>query len=304
MEERPDVQPSRESLEELGVFFEAVPAGAWDNIAGMANEKNLIDSTIVLPLQFPEVATKHGVASPRAILLFGPPGTGKTFFAKGIAGRLAWSFAEISPSLLLGEGLEKQAVKLKELFERFLTLTRSVIFFDEFEELALRPDTASEREKLVSSEMLRQIPRLRMSRDLLLICATNNIRLLNPALLRPGRFDFVLPVGPVDQESRNAIFRMYLSRMNAGEVDLSIVSARTPYYTPADIQAVCSHAAQAAFEKEIAEGVEHKVLTQDLLEAMQTHHPTTTPEQLEEFREDIRRFCRADYCAQLLEPRK
>ena len=302
MEEQPDVQTGRESLEDLGVYFETVPSGTWDDIAGMTNEKNLIESTIVLPLRYPEVAIKHGVAPPKAILLFGPPGTGKTFFAKGIAGRLSWSFLEISPSVLIGEGLEKRALKLKELFERFMGITRAVIFFDEFEELALRPDTASEREKLVSSEMLRQIPRLRAARELLLICATNNIKLLNPALLRPGRFDFVLPVGPLDVESRKAIFQMYLSRMNAGEVDLPLVSARTRYYTPADIQAVCSHAAQAAFEKEIAEGVEHKVLTQDLLQAMDTHHPTTTPEQLQEFREDIQRFCRADYCALLLEP--
>ena len=303
VQEQPDNQfDGRESLETLGVDFEAVPSSAWDNIAGMTNEKNLIEKTIVLPLQHPEVAIKHGVVPPKAILLFGPPGTGKTFFAKGIAGRLKWSFVEISPSLLLGEGLEKQALQLKELFERFLGITRSVIFFDEFEELALKPDTASEREKLLSSEMLRQIPRLRGARELLLICATNNIRLLNPALLRPGRFDFVLPVGPLDAESRRAIFQMYLGSMNAGEVDISLVSARTRYYTPADIQAVCSHAAQSAFEKEIAEGVEHKVLTQDLLQAMETHQPATTPELLQEFREDIRRFCRADYCALLLEP--
>ncbi len=300
--EQPVAQSGRDSLEDLGVYFESVPPEAWDNIAGMTNEKKLIDSTIVLPLRHPGVAVKHGVAPPKAILLFGPPGTGKTFFAKGIAGRLGWSFIEVSPSSLRGEGLEKQALKLKGLFERLVGITRAVIFFDEFEELALRPDAASEHEKMVSSEMLRQIPRLRAAQEVLLICATNNIRLLNPALLRPGRFDYVLPIGPLDVESRNAIFQMYLGRMNVGEVDLSLVSSRTRYYTPADIQAVCTQAAQAAFQKESAEGVEQKIRTEDLRQAIEAHRPTTTPEQLKEFTEDILRFCRADYCALLLEP--
>ena len=288
-------------LEDFGIYLESVPAEVWDQIAGMTNEKQLIDSTIVLPLQHPRVAIKHGVVPPKAILLFGPPGTGKTFFAKGIAGRLRWSFIEVSPSDLLGEGLDKLALKLKGLFERLLTITRAVVFLDEFEQLALLPDAASEREKLVSSEMLRQIPRFREGRELLLICATNNIRMLNPALLRLGRFDYILPVGHMDLESRKAIFQTYLSRMNIGDMNLELVSAKALYYTPADIQAVCSQAAQAAFEKEIAGGSEYKVQTEDLLRAIETHRPTATPEQLKEFKDDIMRFCRAEYCALLLD---
>ncbi len=293
---------ARANLEQLGLYFEKVSADAWGKIAGMANEKNLIDTTIVLPLRHPSIAAKHGVASPKAILIFGPPGTGKTFFARGIAGRLDWDFTEVSPSALLGEGVEKQPLKLKELFDGLVRINRTVIFLDEFEELALRADVASEREKMISSEMLRQIPRLQAVQEILLICATNNIRLLNPALLRPGRFDYILPVGPLDAESRVAIFRTYLGRMNVGEVNLSLISAKTPYYTPADIQALCVRVAQAAFEKEVVDGKEHRVTTEDLLQAIDTHRPTTSHEQLQEFREDIKRFCRAEHCALLLEP--
>ncbi len=301
MSEQPVAQPDRDSLEELGVYSESISPEVWDSIAGMRHEKELIETTIVLPLQYPEIAIKHGVTPPKAILLFGPPGTGKTFFAKGIAGRLGWFFIEVSPNSLRGEGLEKQALKLKLLFERLLGINRAIMFLDEFEELGLRPDVASEHERIVSSEMLRQMPRLRAAQEVLLICATNNIRLLNPALLRPGRFDFLLPVGPLDSESREAIFQMYLSRMNVGEVDLLLVSSKTRFYTPADIQVVCSQAAQMAFEKEVREGAEQKVRTEDLLQAIEAHRPTATPEQLKEFREDILRFCRADYCALLLE---
>lgn len=286
-------------LEDRGIYFENIAPQEWDNIAGMANEKKLIDSTIVLPLQYPEAAVKHGVIPPKAILLFGPPGTGKTSFAKAIAGRLEWVFVEVSPSSLLIEGFEKQALKLKELFERLAAIARAVIFFDEFEELALRPDKASEHEKMLSSEMLRQIPRLRGTREVLLICATNNIRLLNPALLRPGRFDYILPIGPLDAASRMAIFKMYLGRMSAGEIDLSLITSKTPHYTPADIQEVCAQAARTVFQKEIAESAEQKVQTMDLLLAIERHRPAATQEQLNGFNEDIQRFCRADYCSLL-----
>ncbi len=300
-----DQEPNKsglDKLEEMGIISESVPPEAWDNIAGLTNEKALIEGSIVLPLQHPDLAIKHGVATPRAILLFGPPGTGKTFFAKGIAGRLKWSFIEVSPSSLIDEGIEKQALKLKQLFEIAVGVKRAVIFFDEFEELALRPDTGSEREKLVSSEMLRQIPRLKEATELLLICATNNIRLLNPALLRPGRFDYILPIGPLDAESRRAIFRMYLGRMNAGVIDLDTVSAKSRYYTAADIQTVCERAALAAFQREIERAADQKVSTQDLLQAIETHRPTTDPDKLQEFKEDIMRFCRAEHCPLLLEP--
>ncbi len=293
------VSPS--GLEDFGLFLERVSPEVWDDIAGMNNEKKLIDSTIVLPLQHPDVAIKHGVVPPKAILLFGPPGTGKTFFARGIAGRLGWSFLEVSPSDLLGEGLDKLSLKLKGLFERLLPITKTVVFLDEFEQLALMPDKASAHEKLVSSEMLRQIPRFRKGQELLLICATNNIRLLNPALLRPGRFDYILPVGHMDTENRKVIFQKYLSRMNVGEMNLEQVSAKAQYYTPADIQAVCNQAAQAGFEKEISSGAEYNLKTEDMLRAIETHRPTTTPEQLKEFREDINRFCRAEYCTLLME---
>src|SRR3990172_4933142 len=191
----------------LGIEAEWLSPQLWQTIAGMENEKELIERKILWPLLHPQLAQKHGVFPPRAILLFGPPGTGKPSFARGISGRLGWAFVEVSPSSLLTDGLSRQPLHLKRLFEALARVSQSVVFFDEFETLALGPERASPAERLASTEMLRQLPRLREGEDRLLVCATNNIHHLTPALLRPGRFDFILPIGPMDREARRAVFQ-------------------------------------------------------------------------------------------------
>lgn len=287
---------SFKALGGLGIFPSSVSSQVWDSIAGMSFEKQLIEKKILLPLLHPELAGKHGVSPPRALLLFGPPGTGKTTFSQGIAGKLGWLFIEVSRSDLAADGLEKLPLKLRSLFDQLQEVEEAVVFFDEFEELAIRPDRAMPEEKGVSYEMLRQIPRFRDARKVLLICATNNIRLVNPALLRVGRFDYILPIGPMDTTAREAVFRHYLSRMNSGELDFPLIAEQARYYTPADIEAVCASVAQAAFEQEIDRGSDYQVQMEDILRAVEAHRPTISPANLEQFHQDVREFCRADYC--------
>ncbi len=289
-----------DGLRARGVQVLPVDPSRWDEIAGMDLEKKLIEDKIVLPLQHPQLAQKHGVVTPKAILLFGPPGTGKTSFSKGIAGKLGWSFSEVSPAELVVEGLHRQASRLRAIFDLLVEIEQGVIFIDEFEELALRPEKSSTTGRMVSSEMLKQIPRFREKTRLLLICATNNIRLLNPALLRPGRFDYILPVGPLDAKGREDVLRHYLRLVNLGDVDVSLLVERTAYFTPADIEAVCAQASQIAFEEEVVTGQDRRVGTEDIQRAIRGHRTTLTSQGLAEFREDIREFCRADYCRVLL----
>ncbi len=289
------------NLQDFGIYPTPVASNLWDNIAGMQLEKDLIEKKILLPLMHHELAKKHGVVLPKGILLFGPPGTGKTTFSKGIAGRLGWTFVEVPPGELAHQGMEHQARRLREFFQLLQWLERAVIFFDEFEELALHPERASPTERMVSNEMLRQLPKFRQGDQRLLICATNNIRMLNPAMLRVGRFDFVLPMGPLNNEARKAVFQGYLGRLNVGEVDMDVVTERARYFTPADIEAVCALVAQDAFEREIGSGQDYKVQTADVLRAIEAHPATLRAEDLERFKEDIARYCRADYCRLVLE---
>ncbi|MBI2958601.1 MAG: ATP-binding protein, partial [Chloroflexi bacterium] len=217
------------------------------------------------------------------VLLFGPPGTGKTTFTRGIAGRLGWLFIEVSRSDLAVEGQEKLPLRLRSLFDLLLQLRQVVVLFDEFEELALRSDLAAPEEKGISYEMLRQLPRLRRASEILLICATNNIRMLNPALLRVGRFDYILPIGPMDAAAREALFRHFLGRMNPGELDFPALAEKAMQFTPADIEAVCAAVAQEAFETELEQGKDFRVGTSQVLRAIEAHRPTISAEDMQRY---------------------
>ncbi len=162
-----------------------IDPSAWDDQAGMEETKALIERRIVLPLAEPELAARHGVAPPKAVILFGPPGTGKTTFAKGVAGKLGWPFVELFPSRLAAEGAGGRAHALREFFDLVYDVEDLVLFIDEVDEIAglrsARPDTEG-----VTNELLKAIPTFRGRDDRLLVCATNSVRDLDPALLRPG----------------------------------------------------------------------------------------------------------------------
>lgn len=282
-----------------GIDIKEIPVSAWDDIAAMEAEKALIEKKILMPLKHPKLAKKHGVELPKAILLFGPPGTGKTFFAKGIAGKLGWTFIEISPAGLAVSGIDSGARQLRKIFEQLRKIDKALVFLDEFEELALHPERTTMLERMLSNEMLRQLPRFREKKEILMVSATNNIKSLNPALLRPGRFDYILPLGPPRREARRKIFEKYLSNLNLGEVVLEKVLDRTKGYTPADIQAVCAVVAQKAFEVELSTGKDYKITTDVLLEAVSKHNPTLKEEDLKKFSAEAKEFCRAEVCFHL-----
>lgn len=278
------------SLQALDVV--KVGPSAWSEIAGMRAQKDLIEKKILLPLENQELAKKHGVILPKAILLFGPPGTGKTSFAKGIAGRLGWLFIEISPSELINEGADFEAQQLKKVFSKLDGITDAVVFIDEFEELAIHPEKATKMERMISNEMLKQVPRFRQNQRVMLVCATNYIHHLNPALLRPGRFDYVLPIGPLDADAAEAVYKSYLKKLNSGNIDYKAIVSQSAMFTPADIEAAIAQVAQIAFEKELFDKKDYKVSTKDVLNAVKLHKPTVSEEDFELFKKDIHKFGR------------
>ena len=280
-------------LEALGGRL--LPVGAWDEIAGMTAEKTLIERRVVLPLQEPERAQAHGVLPPRAIVLFGPPGTGKTTFARGIASRLGWPFVEIFPSrLAAGDGGLANA--LRDVFAQIADLERVVLFMDEVEEIApMRGGAPTSEVHGVTNELLKLIPAFRQRDTRLLVAATNSIRSMDSAFLRPGRFDYLLPVGPPDDDARRALWGRFVAASDRQDVDVTALAAATEGFTPADIEYAARVAAQAAFEREVVHGqeaVQRGASTDDYLASIGQVTPTVTAAIRAHFAEDIEAFAR------------
>ena len=262
----------------------------WLSIGGMEREKDLIERRVILPLTERDEARRHGVVAASAVILFGPPGTGKTTFAKATAGRLGWPFVEVFPSQLVGTDAHGRAGALRELFEQLLYLDRVVVFIDEVEEIASsrqkRPET-----HVIANELLKLIPLFRETDSRLLVCGTNSIRELDHAFTRPGRFDYLLPVGPPDRTAREGIWRRYLTQITDVDVDVTELAERSQFFSAADIEFAARKAAQAAFERSLSVGFA-PATTRDFLAAIAAVRPSITASMAREFEEDIERFAR------------
>ena len=270
-----------------------IAPGLWAELRGMEEAKEIIERRVILPLERPELADRHGVVSPKAIILFGPPGTGKTTFAKGIASRLQWPFVEIQPSEIGGEGAERQAKLLAESFARVAALAAAVVFVDEVEDLASLRHESRKVSPSVTNEFLKQIPRLREASHHLLVCATNWVGRLDGAFLRPGRFDYILPVGPPEPAAREAIWTRYVEQITDETIDIGELVAASELFTPADIEFSARKAAQLAFEREHFGGTDNRATTADFLAAIRATKPSLTPEIVADFEIDTQRFARA-----------
>lgn len=284
-------------LDELGGRM--LPDHAWDDIAGMGLEKDLIERRVIAPLTHPDLARSHGVESPRAIMLFGPPGTGKTTFARGTAGRLGWPFVELFPSRLAAESPAGLAGALRETFAQLTRLDHVVVFIDEVEEIAsARPIGTISPGQGVTNELLKLIPVFRERPNRLLVCATNSVSNIDSAFLRPGRFDYVLPIGPPDVSAREVMWRAFRERISDGEeVDVAALVEASSGFTAADLGHAARTAAQSAFERAVHRRPDpsqppHRAATADYLSAISATRPTLTPEQDRQFRDDIATFAR------------
>jgi transitional endoplasmic reticulum ATPase len=273
-----------------GLGGHVLPGRLWDDLAGMHREKELIERRVVAPLDRPEVAARHGVTAPRAIVLFGPPGTGKTSFARAIASRLGWPFVEVLPSSLLADPAGPAAA-LRATFESIRRLERVLVFIDEVEEIAsVRGDATASPMHGLTNELLKVVPAFRQHDERLLVCATNDLRSLDPAFTRPGRFDYVIPIGTPDAAARSAIWSRYA---DASNVDIDALVASSDSFTPAEIEHAARTASQTSFERAVYAGEDGDgPTTGDYLAAVRAARPSVTDEVRAAFGDDVAELAR------------
>ncbi len=257
----------------------------------MAAEKSLIERRIVLPLSHAALAEEHGVRAPRAVMLFGPPGTGKTTFARAIASRLGWPFVALFPSRLAGSA-NGLAGGLSEAFVAIARMEHVLVFIDEVEEIAASRKEGSAPVGVVN-ELVKSSVSFREQPQRLLVCATNSISGLDGAFLRHGRFDYVLPIGPPDAQARTALWRHAAGASGAVDVDPGVLVAASEGLTPADIGHATQLVAQSTFESSLDTSSRVRANTQAYLTAIQQTRTTLGPSDVANFADDIERFQRS-----------
>lgn len=266
---------------------ELLDAGLWDDVAGMTREKALIEGRVIAPLRHPELADTIGVRAPSTLMLFGPPGTGKTTFARAIAGQLGWPFVELLPSKL-GAVEGSLAAELRRALVELLQLDHVVVFIDEFDEIASRREEHPATKGVVN-ELLKTIPGFRATPGRLLVCATNFVHAIDSAVLRPGRFDLVIAIGPPDAAARRALWEATTSRLLTSDVDFDELVARSDGFTPGDVGLAAQRAAGVAFDR-ARRGERSHVTQADLLAAIDRTRPSVSSAMAEAFRHEVEGF--------------
>lgn len=268
-------------VERHGGHFPA--PGLWEAMKGFTSTKDLLERRVVAPLSHGDLAEEVGLVPPAAVLLFGPPGTGKTSFARAVASRLSWAFVELHPSLL-GRGADG-AVALRSALDDLSGLDRIVCFIDEADEIAADRAGRPENQAIVN-ELLKSIPAFKAGSGRLMVMATNSIAAIDSALLRPGRFDLILPIGAPDEAGRTELAAELVPAGDPGEV-----AARTTGFTPADFALVAQRSAQRAFDRAM-EGGDPRVSPDDVLEAVKATRASVSTEASARFARESEAYAR------------
>ncbi len=280
-----NVRPS--AMREVSI---EVPNVKWTDIGGLEKVKQLIIESVEWPLKYKKSFERMGIKPPRGILLYGPPGTGKTLLAKAVANESEANFISIKGPELLSKWVGESERGVREIFRKARQVSPCVVFFDEIDGLAPRRgyDAGSRVTEKVVNQLLTELDGLQELTDVVVIASTNRPDIIDPALLRPGRFDKLIFVPPPDLESRKKIFEVHTKKMPLDKnVNLNELAKLTEGFSGADIKAVCYEAGMIALRKNM-EAV--KVTKSHFLKAIKDVGPSITKTQTKKYEEFFSAF--------------
>ena len=232
------------------------PDVSWTDVGGLEETKEKLKEAVEWPLNKPEVFKRMGIRPPRGILLYGPPGTGKTLLAKAVAKESEANFILINGPSLLSKWVGDSEKAMREVFRKARQTSPTILFFDEIDALVPRRGAGGDsggrvNDKMVN-QMLTEMDGLEALNDVVVIAATNRPDIVDPALLRQGRFDRIIYIPIPDESARKNIFEIYLKEMPVTKgIDAQKLATLTEGYVGADIEGVCREAAMIALREDI-----------------------------------------------------
>ena len=242
-----DVEPS--ALREIMV---EIPKVKWDEVGGLEDVKQQLKETVEWPLTNPEGFERLGIKPPRGLLLYGPPGNGKTLIAKAIATESAANFIAIKGPEVMSKWVGESEKKLREVFRKAKQVSPCIVFLDELDALAPTRGTGGDNnvsDRLVD-QLLTSMDGLENMEGVITIGATNRPEIIDSALLRPGRFDRMILVGEPDEDARKKILKIHTKSVPLKNVKLGVLAKKMVGYTGADIESVVREAAILALRKD------------------------------------------------------
>ncbi len=249
----------------------------FNHVGGMKRVKEEIDLKIIKPLQHKDLYAAYGKKIGGGILLYGPPGCGKTHLARATAGEIDASFISVGISDVLEMWIGSSEKNLHQIFERARSQSPCVLFFDEVDALgASRSDMRQSAGRQLINQFLSELDGVDANNDgLLIIGATNAPWHMDPAFRRPGRFDRIIFVEPPDRAGREAILQIMLAGKPLGKLDLAAVAKKLDGFSGADLQAVIDICVEDKLKAAFSSGVPEPIQTKDLIAAAKRHKPTT-----------------------------
>jgi transitional endoplasmic reticulum ATPase len=260
------------------------PTVHWDDIGGLHDIKQKLIEAIEWPLKFPDKFERLGIKPPKGILLYGPPGCGKTLLAKAVATEAEANFVTIKGPEVYSKWVGESEKAIREVFRKARQASPCIIFLDEIETIVPRKDMLDDSSGVahrVAAQLLSEMDGIEELRDVVVLGATNRPDLMDPAVLRPGRFDRLIYVPPPDEGGRYETLKIYTRNMPLSEeVDLRKLAAMTEGYSGADLESLCREAAFAALRRDTNAKY---VSWADFQEALKIVRPSITPAMLKEY---------------------
>ena len=256
------------------VFTAEIPDVTFDDVADMEDVKKELKESIEWQIKYPEMLKQLDLKPLKGILMYGPPGTGKTFLVKAAAGEFKLPLVIADPATLMSKYVGESEKLVKKIFECARAMAPSIIFVDEVDKVMPLKTTSSDAPKRIEAQFLQEMDGVKSKEGTIVVFATNEPWNISPALIRPGRIDRIIYVGPPSRETREQLFKLYLKNVPlADDVNIKLLLDMTEpnnsgYYSASGIAQICNEVKKIVMRRYTETGEMQPATLDDFLEAV------------------------------------